>query len=118
MANFIKNESTSKSNFIHIYSGVSIEEMEKRVDKLLLSLGYKIKEGDPGNGIYEKGNRALRIIFGAFAKYYKFHIASTLKSDELMVEVKRATSGMSGGVVGMRQVQKELKNLEQQLQTI
>jgi len=118
MKNFVKNESTSKSNFIHVYSGISKDDLDKKIDKLFLSSGYKMKQGQIGNASYVKGNRALRILFGAFVKYFKFNIVTTLNSDEVKVEVKKDTSGMSGGLIGVSQVNKELKQLAQLLQTI
>jgi hypothetical protein len=119
MKNFIKNESTSKENFIHVYSGISKDELDKKIDKQLLSSGYRMTDGKLGNATYVKGNRTLRILFGAFVKYFKFIVVSTSNnSDEVKVEVKRATSGMSGGLIGVGQVKNELKRLAQVLQTL
>ena len=119
MKSFIKNESTSKSNFIHIYSGITKDDLDKKIYELLLSSGYKLKDGQFGNATYVKGNRALRILFGAFVKYYKFNImTSSNSSDELKVEVEKESSGMSGGLIGVSQVKNELKRLAQILQTI
>ncbi|PID27436.1 MAG: hypothetical protein CR982_05695 [Candidatus Cloacimonadota bacterium] len=67
-----------------------------------------MKEGQLGNGSYVKGNRTLRIILGSFAKYFKFNIITTLNSDEVRLEVKKATSGMIGGIIGVGQVKKRV----------
>jgi hypothetical protein len=119
MKNFIKNEISSKKNFIHIYSGISKDELDMKIDDLLVSSGYKMKEGQIGNATYVRGNRVLRILFGAFVKYFRFNlITSSNSSDEIKVEVKKETSGMSGGVIGIIQVKKELNRLGQIFQTI
>ncbi|MCD6556525.1 MAG: hypothetical protein J7K64_04960 [Bacteroidales bacterium] len=104
---------------MHIYSGISKDELDVKIDELLLSSGYKMKEGKLGNATYVKGNRALRILFGAFVKYFKFNIeTNSNNSDELKVEVKKATSEMTGGLIGVSQVKKELKRMAQILQSI
>ena len=119
MGHFINNEVTSKSNFVHVYSGISKEELDKKIDQLLISSGYNLQEGQLGNGVYVKGNRVLRILFGAFVKYFKFNIITkSTGADELKLAVLQESSGMSGGLIGMNQVKNELIRLGQILQTI
>jgi len=118
MKHFVTNESTSNENFTHVYSGISKGDLDKKIDKLFLSSGYKMKEGQVGKASYVKGNRVLRILFGAFVKYFKFHIETTKNSDAVKVTVGKETSGMSGGVIGINQVKKELKHLASLLETL
>ncbi len=116
---FIKNESISKSNFIHIYSGITKEELDRKIDQLFLSSGYTMKDGQIGKATYVKGNRVLRLLLGAFIKYFKFDVITSSNSlSEIKMEVKKETSGMSGGLIGVSQVNTELKRLAQIFQTI
>ena len=118
MSHFIRNHSTSKENFIHVYSGASENEILSEVDQLLRQQGYFLKNREAGNGTYEKGNRVLRILFGAFIKYFKLTLRSAVEDEEVKVEIMKTTSGMSGGLIGMAQVKKELKHLEEIMKTI
>ncbi len=119
MNNYLRTETIASDNFTHFYNGISKEELETKIHELLLARSYKLIDGSIANGAYERGNRTMRILFGAFVKYFKFSISvSVAGPEELAVNVKRTTSGISGGVVGVSQVQKELKSLEQTLQEI
>jgi hypothetical protein len=120
MGYFIKNDVTTKSNFVHVYSGISKDELDKKIDQLLVSSGYTMKEGQIGHAVYAKGNRVMRILFGAFVKYFKFTIVTggSSDSDEIKLAVRQESSGMSGGLIGMNQVKNELIRLGQILQTI
>jgi len=119
MGSFVKNESVSNANFIHIYSEISKDELDEKINNLLLSNGYRIKERQLGNTTYVKGNIALRILFGVFCNYFKFNITiSSNSSCEFKVEVKKDTSGILGGLFGIVQVKNEFKRLAQILQTI
>lgn len=119
MKNFTKNESSSNSNFIHVYSGITKAEMDEKVHKLLISSGYQKIEGVKGDGTYTKGNRVLRILLGAFIKYFKFKIKSiAYEPDEVKVQVYKESSGMSGGLIGMNQVKNELNRLSDSFKTI
>ena len=78
----------------------------------LKSNGYKIVEGGGVNAVYEKGSRVMRILFGAFVKYFKF--AAQIKqvdSDTVELKIIKHSSGFSGGLIGIGQVKKELKRL-------
>lgn len=95
----------SGERFVYVYSGISQTELEKLIDQTMLSIGYK----HLGNGSYEKGNRILRLILGAMHKYFKFQVSLDASNpEEIKVGVVKATSGMSGGLIGMNQVKTEL----------
>ncbi len=119
MGYFQKNEFLSPDNFIHIYSGTSKDELNKQIDEVLLSDGYRMIIGNPGNAVYEKGNKTMRVWFGAFVKYYKFKFLTfSDDSGNIKVQVVKDSSGMSGGMIGMDQVKKELTRLSIVLQSI
>jgi len=106
---FSRTDKAGEDGFTHIYSGISSDDLEDKIHDAFTSRGYKLKSGEEGNGTYTKGNRVARLLLGAFYKYFKCDV-STQKhgSEDLSVKVSKETSGMSGGLVGMNQVKKEL----------
>lgn len=111
MPYFQKNENYSNQLFIHQYSGIDAGTLANNADQLLKKDGYNLIEGQVGNGTYEKGNRTMRILFGAFVKYSKIHVASNSQGETAKLVVDRKTSGMSGGLIGMNQVKKEMERV-------
>lgn len=119
MAYFVKNELIDGSTVLHVYSGINATDLGMAVSQMLTSSGYSIKEGKPGDAVYEKGNRILRLLLGAFVKYFKFGVRVEEGGDgTLKVRVHKLTSGMSGGLIGIGQVKSELKRLADILQAI
>ncbi len=103
------------SQLIYIYKGITVEKMQNEVEMLMLSMGYKHE----GVGIFEKGSRVKRILFGAFSKYFKFKVTiEPYNQDEVKVVVTKATTGLSGGAIGLNQVKNEFFNLSKAFQTI
>jgi hypothetical protein len=119
MAFFVKNIQISGDLIKHQYNGVDINTLATNIDFLMLKEGYKLVSGQKGNGEYEKGNRVLRILFGAFVKYFKYTIKlKELEDKSIELLFIKTSSGMSGGLIGMNQVKNELKRLAQVLSTI
>ena len=119
MGNYLKNHLNSNENFVHIYTDISKEDLGNKIDQLMFSSGYKRVVGQPGDGVYEKGNKTMRILFGAFIKYFKFNVLTfTDETNEIRVQVTKESSGMSGGLIGIDQVKKELLRLAQIFSTI
>lgn len=112
---YFKEEIPVGGGLIYIYKGVSVIQMQNEIEMLMISLGYKHLTA----GIFEKGNRTMRILFGAFCKYFKFKvIVQPHNEDEVKVSVVKETTGMSGGLIGMNQVKNEYARLSQAFKTI
>ncbi len=119
MEKHFKKESLSEGKIILEYGGILQEDLGKKVHDLILTAGYKMIEGSAGNAVYEKGSMALRIIFGAFVKHFKFAvIVSPIEGGDMRLEIAKKTSGAAGGLVGMKQVKNEFERLSKLLQTI
>lgn len=119
MAFFIKNIQTTGDFFVHEYSGTDMSTLIRKVEDMMAGAGYKHIEGAGTNSVYEKGNRIMRILFGAFVKYFKF--AVQLKQDENgahELKVTKHSSGISGGLIGISQVKKELKRLAELMRDV
>jgi hypothetical protein len=114
MTYFVKNIQTSGDLFKHQYAGIDLNGLASSLDTVMANEGYKLVNGQKGNGDYEKGNRVLRILFGAFVKYYKFSLRpKAIDAQNIELLVVKTSSGFSGGLIGIGQVKKELKRLEQ-----
>ncbi len=118
MAHFTQNETTSGSEFVHSYAGISDGDLAKAVDDSMKSDGYKLKSGEVGNGTYVKGSRVARILLGAFHKYFEFYVHAGAEGDNTRLTVRKTTSGMSGGVIGMNQVKSETARLNESFKSL
>jgi hypothetical protein len=119
MPHFVSNELNDGATVLHNFSGISAEDLAGQVNRKLVASGYSILQGNPNDAIYEKGNRVMRVLFGAFVKYFKFGVRIEDAGDgNLKVRVHKLTSGMSGGLIGMGQVKTELKRIAQDLSSI
>jgi hypothetical protein len=119
MPHFVSNEINDGATILHVYSGISAEELAAQVNKKLVASGYSLNQGNPSDAIYEKGNRVMRLLFGAFVKYFKWGVrVEDGGNGTWKVRVHKLTSGMSGGLIGIGQVKTELKRLAQELSQI
>jgi hypothetical protein len=108
MPNFSKNEFFTNQMFTHQYTGIDANQLANTANQVLTNDGYKLIEGQVGNAVYEKGNRTMRLLFGAFVKYSKIYVESRSTAEISKLTVDRRTSGMSGGLIGVNQVKKEM----------
>lgn len=89
----------------------SIESIQKSVTNILGEMGYVVRPGDEQQTVYTKGNRILRLLLGAFVKYNKLNITFSSNNNKIIVIINGGSSGYSGGVIGMAQVNKEFKKV-------
>jgi len=118
MAHYVYSLESSKELLSLSYKEIELDAMRTIIHDWFIQRGYKLKTGEPGNGGYVKGNRVARILLGAFYKYFLFEVSVFEAQNEIRVEVKRATTGMSGGLIGMNQVKKELEAIDLSLQVL
>jgi len=119
MSHFSKDDGTTKEMLSLRFSGITRQVLLPQIDEILLFRKYKRLDGEAGNGVYERGDRTRRILFGAFVKYFKFKVmVDTLSDGEVGVRVLRATSGFSGGVIGVNQVTEEMIQISNALKTL
>jgi hypothetical protein len=113
MSNYIETSFFSDDRFVQQFKEITPEVLANEIDASLLSGGYTIKSGGPGDGIYKRGNKVVRLLLGAFYKYFEFYVRTeTIEGGITQLTVKKTTSGWSGGLIGVSQVKKELRRLE------
>ncbi len=101
----------AKDRIVYNMTGCTKEELENKLNLFFSSEGYKIKKTEGDSTTYEKGNRVMRILFGAFVKYHKQTVTIKNERELFSVLMHRDSSGMSGGLIGMNQVKKEFARL-------
>jgi len=113
MKHFKSVEFSDGNSFEIIYENCTAKPLADLLHDSIMADGYSVDSGMLGNRTYVKGNRIARLLLGAFYKYFKFHVKmKTLDDKTVHVTVNKATTGMSGGVIGVNQVKKELKRLQ------
>ena len=119
MAYFVETVSNAKGRLVNLYSGINAENLSRLVDEYFSANGYVKTVNGPGSVTYTKGNRVLRILFGAFVKYFRFLTAiKSVDADTVELAFSKDSSGMSGGAIGMSQVSKEFNKIKDVLQNI
>jgi hypothetical protein len=98
-------------------TGCTKQELDNKLNLFFSSRGYSIKSETPENKIYKKGNRAMRIILGAFSKYYQFSVSTKTQNDVIGLQLLKDSTGVSGGLIGMRQVKKEFDRIKEEFKT-
>ena len=101
----------AKDRVVYNFANCTRDELDTKLNLFFSSEGYKLKSNKGDTLVYEKGNRVLRILFGAFAKYHKSSVTVKGDGNSFSVLLHRDSSGMSGGLIGMNQVRKEFERL-------
>jgi hypothetical protein len=108
---------SAKDKVVYNFTECTKAELENKLNLFFSSEGYKLKTTKDNGWVYEKGNRVMRILFGAFVKYHKFFVGIQQQNDLFSIMVQRDSSGMSGGLIGVSQVRKEFTRLTEAFKT-
>jgi hypothetical protein len=101
----------AKDSTVFNVTGTNHAELENKLNLFFTSEGYTYK-GQKGAGkIYTKGNQFLRIILGAFWKYFRIYVEIKNQNDLFSVLIQKDASGFMGGAIGVAQVRKEFTRL-------
>ncbi len=101
----------AKDRVIYNITGCTPEELDNKLNLFFSSEGYKHKSTTGEVRTYEKGNRVMRILFGAFTKYHKQAVTVKHEGNLFSILLQKDSTGMSGGLIGMNQVKKEFARL-------
>lgn len=103
----------AKDRVIYNITGCTKAELENKLNLFFSAEGYTLKSSEGETYTYTKGNRVLRILFGAFVKYHKQSVVIRNEGELFSVMLHKDSTGMSGGVIGMNQVKKEFARLSE-----
>lgn len=101
----------AKDRVIYNMTGCTKEELENKLNLFFTSEGYILKSNEGEIYTYTKGNRVMRLLFGAFVKYHKQSVVIKNEGELFSVMLQKDSTGMSGGLIGMNQVKKEFARL-------
>ena len=119
MGHFVENKVGAQKQILCVFANISKEELHEKIKQRMADAGYKALSESIGNTVYEKGNRTMRLLFGIFVDYFKcsIHISEN-ENNQIEVFVKKETTGFSGGIIGMTQVDDKLKLVYKLLETL
>ena len=118
MSCFKAVELQDKHNLILTFAPTTEFQVGEWIDNFFKQNGYILKSGTPIHGSYEWGNRTMRVLFGSFVKYFKCNTSNEILNDgAVKVTITRATSGMSGGIIGIGQAKTEFERIATELQS-
>ncbi|MCH2234645.1 MAG: hypothetical protein MK078_10360 [Crocinitomicaceae bacterium] len=103
--------SITKDNAMYRFKDTNVEELSGKVEKYLLGKGYKLESGTPENAIYGKGNKTLRILFGAFVKRFTWKVTVVADGNTTVLNFIKDEKGYWGGAIGVSQVKNEFKRI-------
>jgi hypothetical protein len=103
----------AKDRVIYNITGCTKAELENKLNLFFSSEGYKLKSNKGESFTYTKGNRVLRILFGAFVKYHKQSVTIKNEGELFSLMLHKDSTGVSGGLIGMNQVKKEFARLSE-----
>ncbi|XRQ07163.1 hypothetical protein ACN3XK_63355 [Actinomadura welshii] len=85
------------------------DQVRPVLEQVLQPEGFRFTWENAGEGIVEKGSRTKALLLGAFGTHYKYRVLLYPAQDgSLVVDFGLATTGMSGGAVGVAKVRKKL----------
>lgn len=112
MGHYSKDLGSTKDMISFAYTAIPKPDLRQKAEEILRHRNYNKVGETNGNSTYEFGNRTMRILMGAFVRYFKFHVViNDIDTDTLELRIVRATTGISGGVIGINQVTTEMTEL-------
>ena len=107
----------AKDRVVYNFTDCTKEELDNRLNLFFSAEGYQYKGEKDSGKIYTKGNKALRIILGAFWKYFRLYVVVKGEGNVFSVMVQKDASGLMGGAVGISQVNKEFTRMTEAFKT-
>lgn len=106
----------SKQGVEFIFANCDSNHLAAEVQQYFLANNYKLEAGVPIDAIYGRGSDVLRILFGAFAKRFKFNVFVEPNGPHVRLRVEKAMSGAMGGVIGHSAMKRETERIAKELQ--
>lgn len=96
----------------------SPDQVRPVLEQVLQPEGFRFTWENPGECIIEKGSRTKALLLGAFGTHYKYRIILRPQQDgSVVVDLGLATTGLSGGAVGVAKVRRKLDEVGRVLVT-
>lgn len=106
-----KEEEVNKTTINFWYTGTDLQTLSDAVQAMFLSEGFKLEKGTISDGIYGKGSAGMRVLLGGFVERNKFSIQIREEKPLVCVRFSPDMTGLSGGVWGKSQLEKEFQRV-------
>jgi len=109
-----KSEETFKienDKAIYVFKNTNKDALGDKINEYLIKEGYQIEQGNKVIGVYGKGNKVMRILFGAFVKRFEWHVEINDINGSTGLIFTKNSKGYAGGVIGVQQVKKEFSRI-------
>ena len=107
----------TKDSITLVFSGGTVDDIADKTALFLGGRGYHLESGTKTQGEYGKGSAGGRLLLGPLSKRAKFNITIAKDDANVAVVIAKAMSGLSGGLLAMSQISKELGSLSAGLQS-
>jgi len=98
--------------YLFQFPGRSPDEVARAVSNFFQEQKYQLEEGNLMDGIYGIGSGGVkRALGGAFSKRYRFRCIIRTVNGLTSLEVYKAMSGMSGGLIGIKKLNQEFERI-------
>lgn len=108
-------DQVTKDGLIVFFQGAPPHIVADEVHRFFVHQGYRLEKGDPACGVYGKGSAVLRVLFGAFAKRFKFDVDVRPAESYTELWITKGMSGAGGGIIGYSKMKKELDRIREAL---
>ena len=99
---------------VYNITGTTREELDNKLNLFFASENLPLKSDTPDEKVYMKGNKTMRILFGAFVKYFKVVASIRQERDMFSVRLLRDMNlVVSGGLIGINKSRKEFTRLSE-----
>ncbi len=105
----------TKDKATYLFKSMGPDELGVKVKEYLSKSKYKLESGTPVNGVYGKGSKVLRVLFGAFVKRFEWQVTIAKHEDKTGLVFTKLAKGYVGGVIGVQQVKKEYQRITETL---
>jgi hypothetical protein len=100
-----------KDSATYPFENTNADELATKVEEFLKKEGYALEAGNNKAGTYGKGNKTLRILFGAFVKRFTWGIKVEDAGNTTVLHFSKDEKGYWGGAIGVSQVKTEYTRL-------
>lgn len=93
-------------------TGTTKEELDNKLNLFFAQEQLPLKSDSGNEKVYQKGNKAMRILFGVFVKYFRVAVSIRQEGDLFSVRLLRDMSLiLSGGLIGISKSRKEFNRI-------
>jgi hypothetical protein len=103
-----------KDAVVYNITGTSKAELDNKLNLFFTSENLPLKTDNGEEKVFQKGNKVMRILLGAFVKYFKLAVTVKQQDDHFSVRLHRDMGLiLSGGLMGIKASRKEFERINE-----